>query len=70
MCSCKYSFLIDLVFILFVKDEQLDLNDKVAFAVRYLNDQRLFEKLEKLSEESREKGDLQGILLTGLFVLF
>jgi hypothetical protein len=45
MCSCKYLFLIDLVFILFVKDEQLDLNDKVAFAVRYLNDQRLFEKL-------------------------
>ena len=44
----------------------MDLNDKVAFAVRYLNDQRLFEKLEKLADESREKGDLQGILLTGL----
>ena len=42
------------------------MNDKVAFAVRYLNDQRLFEKLEKLADESREKGDLQGILLTGL----
>jgi len=49
-----------------VLDEELDLNDKVAFAVRYLNDQRLVEKLEKLAETSREKGDLQGILLTGL----
>ena len=48
------------------QDEELDLNDKVAFAVRYLNDQRLLEKLEKLAECSREKGDLQGILLTGL----
>ncbi|CAF4536070.1 unnamed protein product, partial [Rotaria sp. Silwood2] len=49
-----------------VLDEQLDLNDKVAFAARYLNDQRLYDKLDKLAEESREKGDLQGILLTGL----
>lgn len=48
-----------------VLDEQLDLNDKVAFAVKYLNDQRLFDKLDKLAEESRDKGDLQGILLTG-----
>ncbi|CAF0871962.1 unnamed protein product [Rotaria sp. Silwood1] len=49
-----------------VLDEQLDLNDKVAFAARYLNDQRLYDKLDKLADESREKGDLQGILLTGL----
>lgn len=49
-----------------VLDEQLDLNDKVAFASRYLNDQRLYEKLDKLADESRDKGDLQGILLTGL----
>jgi hypothetical protein len=39
----------------------------VAFAVRYLNDQRLYDKLDKLADESRGKGDLQGILLTGLF---
>jgi len=38
----------------------------VAFAVRYLNDQRLYDKLDKLADESRQKGDLQGILLTGL----
>ncbi|UJR38550.1 hypothetical protein I4U23_031216 [Adineta vaga] len=49
-----------------VLDEQLDLNDKVAFAARYLNDQRLYEKLEKLADDSRDKGELQGILLTGL----
>lgn len=45
----------------------MDLNDKVAFAAKYLNDQLLEKKLEKLADESREKGDLQGILLTGLF---
>ncbi|CAF0964213.1 unnamed protein product [Adineta ricciae] len=49
-----------------VLDEQLDLNDKVAFAAKYLNDHLLEKKLEKLADESREKGDLQGILLTGL----
>ncbi|CAF1350017.1 unnamed protein product [Adineta steineri] len=49
-----------------VLDEQLDLNDKVAFAARYLNDDRLYDKLDKLADESRKKGDLQGILLTGL----
>ncbi|CAF4004965.1 unnamed protein product [Rotaria magnacalcarata] len=49
-----------------VLDEQLDLHNKVAFAARYLNEQRLYDKLDKLAEESREKGDLQGILLTGL----
>jgi hypothetical protein len=38
----------------------------VAFTARYLNDQRLYEKLDKLADESRDKGDLQGILLTGL----
>ena len=52
------------------QDEQLDLNDKVAFAARYLNDQRLYEKLDKLADKSRDKGDLQGILLTGLNWLF
>jgi len=31
-----------------------------------LNDQRLYEKLDRLADESRDKGDLQGILLTGL----
>ena len=51
------------------KDEPLDLNDKVAFTARYLNDQRLHEKLDKLAEEAREKGDLQGILLTGAISL-
>ncbi len=39
----------------------------MAFAVRYLNDQRLYDKLDKLADESRDKGDLQGILLTGSF---
>ncbi|CAF3513676.1 unnamed protein product, partial [Rotaria sp. Silwood2] len=48
-------------------DEQLDLNDKVTFAVRYLNDQRRYDKLDQFADESREKGDLQGILLAGLF---
>jgi hypothetical protein len=43
----------------------LDLNDKVAFAARYLNDQHLYDKLEKLADDSREQGDLQGLLLTG-----
>lgn len=52
--------------LILIQDEQLDLNDKVAFASRYLNDTRLYEKLDKLADESREKGDLQGILLTGL----
>ena len=47
------------------QNEQIDLSDKVAFAARYLNELRLYEKLDKLAEESREKGDLQGILLTG-----
>lgn len=51
------------------KDEDLDLNDKVAFAVRYLNDQRLLEKFDKFAETSREKGDLQGILLTGSILI-
>ncbi|CAF3003699.1 unnamed protein product, partial [Rotaria sp. Silwood2] len=36
-------------------DEQLDLNDKVAFAARYLNEQCFYDKLDKLADESREK---------------
>ncbi|CAF1264064.1 unnamed protein product, partial [Didymodactylos carnosus] len=49
-----------------VLDEQLDLNDKVGFSCRYLNDQCLDIYLDKLSMESKSKGDLQGIILTGL----
>ncbi len=54
------------IFIRFTQDEQLNLNDKLAFAARYLNNQRLYEKIDKLADESRKKGAPQGFLSTGL----
>ena len=68
-CSLFSSLLFPSMTRVSLKDEPLDLNDKVAFTARYLNDQRLHEKLDKLAEEAREKGDLQGILLTGAISL-
>ncbi|CAF2041398.1 unnamed protein product, partial [Rotaria magnacalcarata] len=46
-----------------VLDEQLGLHDKVAFAARYLNEQRLYDKLDKLAEESREKAIFKELFL-------
>ena len=46
--------------------EELDLNDKVAFAARYLNDERLVPTLNQFVEQSEERGDLQALILTGL----
>ncbi|KAK3592025.1 hypothetical protein CHS0354_031537 [Potamilus streckersoni] len=39
--------------------------DRVAFACIYLDDQKLWEYLKNLSQELKEKGNLDGILLTG-----
>lgn len=41
--------------------------DRVAFALMFLSDNKLYEYLKKLTQKLTEEGNLAGFLLTGLF---
>ncbi len=49
-----------------LKDESLNLSDRVAFACIYLPRRQLKEYLENCIDECLKKGNLEGLLITGL----
>ncbi|XP_076467214.1 GATOR2 complex protein MIOS-like [Babylonia areolata] len=49
-----------------LNEEGLSVEDRVAFALTYLPDIQLKEYLDRLSDDLVRKGDLDGMLLTGL----
>lgn len=42
------------------------MEDRVAFALIFLSDSKLYEYLKKLMQNLHEEGDLAGFLLTGM----
>lgn len=51
-----------------LKENDIAIQDRVAFACIFLSDNKLMEFLTKLTDTMTEKGNLDGILLTGLTV--
>ena len=49
-----------------LEDENISVIDRVSFACMYLPDQKLLEYVTDLQQKLTEKGDLNGMLLTGL----
>lgn len=55
---------LDYAFIL--KEPKLSLGDRIAFACIYFTDEELQNHIRKLRDAAIQRGDLHGILLTGL----
>ena len=49
-----------------VNDERLALEDRVSFACTYLDDQQTLSWLRKVSDDCTRRGDLGGLVVTGL----
>uniref|UniRef100_UPI00358F6695 GATOR2 complex protein MIOS isoform X2 n=1 Tax=Myxine glutinosa TaxID=7769 RepID=UPI00358F6695 len=49
-----------------LNESNMAVRDRVAFACMFLKDSQLFRYLDKLTNEMKESGNLEGILLTGL----
>jgi hypothetical protein len=49
-----------------VNDERLALEDRVSFACTYLDDQQTLNWLRKVSDDCTRRGDLGGLVVTGL----
>lgn len=47
-------------------ENKVAVRDRVAFACKFLNDTQLNRYIDKLTNEMKEAGNLEGILLTGL----
>lgn len=47
-------------------ENKVAVRDRVAFACKFLSDSQLNRYIEKLTNEMKEAGNLEGILLTGL----
>lgn len=44
--------------------------DRVAFALMFLSDSKLYEYLKRLTQKLIEQGDLAGFLITGMTTIF
>lgn len=51
---------------LILENEGLSLSDRVGFACRFLDDRELVAYIKNVTEKFTIKGDIEGILLTGL----
>lgn len=53
--------------LIFQNESGVLVDDRVAFACVFLPDNKLFEYLKKLTEKLMDEGNLDGILLTGIW---
>ncbi|KAL9648672.1 hypothetical protein ABK040_016301 [Willaertia magna] len=49
-----------------LKEKTIPVNDRIAFACYYLNDDELLKYIYKLKAKAIKNGDIQGIIITGL----
>lgn len=49
-----------------LQEESLPLRERLAIALRFLDDRALSSYLRQLAENFRQKGDIEGVILTGL----
>jgi len=63
--KCIFSFLSDETYEGVLNESNVSISDRMAFACTFLNDRQLSEYVKRMIQTSIEKGDLNGLLVTG-----